>query len=129
MTALESASGRELVGALIDKAKGSPKIMTGTKICPDCEKVIGRTVSKCECGHEFPKGHGRGKKADAPKRDWKQQAERAAPRAAAEKESTFRVGIFNDGGLAILAALGSLELSPEEAEQLAGFCAQHFGDE
>lgn len=98
-------------------------------ICPGCQLELGRTVRKCDCGLQFGKGHGNGKKADAPKRDWKKKPEKRAPRAATNGATDpFRVGIFNDGGLAILAARGSLELTAEEAGQLAGFCAEHFGD-
>jgi len=38
----------------------------------------------------------------------------------------FRVGIFNDGGICIRAAGGTLDLSADEAAALARACALHF---
>lgn len=119
-----------------------------TKVCPSpgCGATLARNIKQCACGHQFAKGNANGPKvalpdgaAPPPTREWKGKAdkpperprEKAAtpPQSNAEpKPKAFRVGIFNDGGLAILAKLGALELGPEEASELAGFCAQHFGD-
>lgn len=126
-----------------------------TKVCPQCDVTLGRTARTCECGHQFAKGHGngakevsvdevstvggpplnhdwKGKVTKPPKKSRKKPGKNPAeipPTKANSADDHFRVGIFNDGGLAILAKLGALELSAEEAGELAGFCAQHFGDE
>ncbi len=105
--------------------------MSATKKCPnpECGKTLGRSARKCECGQLFgkaatpPKPKKRGKRK--PKTARIPVATRKAKVAADER---FRVGIFSDGGMAIINERGGLELSPDQAVELASFCREQFAE-
>ncbi len=115
--------------------------MSGTKICPNeaCGKTLGRTARSCECGQIFGKAvavAAKPKKQET-KRKPKKRAKRkpktarlpVATRKAAEAASdAFRVGIFDDGGLAIVNERGGLELNADQAVRLATFCRAQFAE-
>lgn len=101
-----------------------------TKTCPGCQKAIGWTAKTCECGQVFGKAAG---KADEPAKTRKAKGKPKAARKPAVSRprnagaaAPARCCLFNDGGVGIVAAHGTLELSPDDATILAGFIIQHF---
>lgn len=98
-----------------------------TKTCPKCSAELSRVARVCECGQTFGKAA-----AAAPKKRRKGTAKAAGKSRARRQPASppaadpVRCCLFNDGGVGIVAPHGALELSPDDAQVLAGFILQHF---